>query len=116
MPVPGIVEWTPTNFQRFARSGARQALGSVEEIGHSYWDMAAPVSNDKRTRGGLKDSWFKEFKENGTSITLIFGASAPYAIFVELGTSKMGPEAPLRTTAGEMVAILPYLVAQELAS
>ncbi len=114
MPTSGLVTWHGALLREKVQDAAARALGSAEELGHAWWDVTAPVSSDKRTRGGLRRSWFSYVNTLGNQVVLIFGANSPHAIYVELGTSKMPPQAPLRTVAGEMTAALPSYIEIEL--
>lgn len=112
--MPANVRWNSAPLTAFVADGIQRALNSANEFGESYWKATAPVGTDPRTAGGLRDSWYGYTWRLGNSFELEFGAATRYAIYVELGTSKMGPRAPLRTTAGEVVAILPSYFANEL--
>jgi len=106
--------WRGEQLQEFVAGAMEKALQSGGEFGRAYWEHTAPVSTDPRTSGGLRRSWFSQISHTGKNLSLTFGSNAPYAIYVELGTSKMGPRAPVRGTAGEVVAILPSYFLNEL--
>jgi hypothetical protein len=110
----GQVEWHGAEFSGFVTKALQAALTTGATYGESMWDMIAPVGIDPRTSGDLKRSWFGHVTNVGGSLSLVIGASARHAIYVELGTSTMSPRAPVRTTAAEIVAILPYFIANEL--
>jgi hypothetical protein len=106
--------WYGSEFSAFVDDAMQKALGSGGEFGHAVWDMTAPISDDPRTSGQLRESWDHIVDRFGEGMSLMISANTRYAIYVELGTSKMGPRAPLRTVAGEIVSILPYYIAAEL--
>lgn len=116
MPNPGVVNWNGSQLTSHVIDASIRALVSVEQVGHEYWEVAAPVSNDPRTTGDLRKSWFTppRISISDDQITLTIGASARHAIYVEYGTYKMPAQSPLRATAGEIVAMLPYTVAEQL--
>ena len=106
--------WNGAGVLEHVTNAATRALSSAAEFGHEYWDMSAPISDDPRTSGDLRRSWFDQITRQGVDLNLEFGARTRYAIYVELGTSKMGPRAPVRTVAGEISAIIPSYFANEL--
>ena len=85
---------------------ADRALERLKEDAHNWWLIVVPVIT-----GHLRDSWAAIVIESTTGVALIFGATARYAIYVELGSVTVGPpRAPIRTTAGEIVHfVIPYL-------
>lgn len=99
------------------QDAAERALHSGEEFGHAYWDMTAPISDDPRTSGDLRRSWFAHVRPRYRKVVLTIGAATRYVVYVELGVPSRGilPRAPVRTTAGEIAAIMPYYLNQELA-
>ena len=64
------------------------------------WERTAPISNDPRTKGDLRSMFRAPIEAGEFNVTLTLNAYAPHAVFVELGTVKMPPQSPLRTTAG----------------
>lgn len=116
MPTPGIVNWNGSQLTTHIVEASIRALTSVEQVGHEYWDVAAPISTDPRSTGDLRRSWFSPPRINfsNNQVTLTIGASAKHAIYVEYGTYKMPAQSPLRATAGEIVAMLPYTLTEQL--
>lgn len=106
--------WNGSQVLEHVTNAANAALSSAAEFGHEYWNMSAPISDDPRTSGDLRRSWFDEITRHGVDLNLTFGAQTRYAIYVELGTSKMAPRAPVRTVAGEIAAIIPSYFSNEL--
>jgi hypothetical protein len=88
----------------------RAAVGATLEeagsTGKQVWNVVVPVETGK-----LKRSWFRRIEMRGLgTMVLVFGARIRYAIYVELGTGRMRPRAPIRTVAGELAPlILPIL-------
>jgi hypothetical protein len=95
----------------------RAALATMNEVGdsgHDIWLSVVPV-----VTGQLRDSWFQTIERRGEGrvVMLIFGARIRYAIYVELGTTRMRPRAPIRTVAGEIAPfVLPTFRRKLLAS
>jgi hypothetical protein len=107
--------WYGTAFSAYVTDAMQRSLMSAAEFGRSVWNLTAPIGTDPRTSGDLRRSWWDDgVVRIGEDLSLSFGAATRYAIYVELGTSKMAPRAPVRTVAGEMVAILPSYFANEL--
>jgi hypothetical protein len=95
-----------------------RTITRIGDQAHIWWVAVVPIGKNTKTHraGQLRDSWFTDTVNGRSYIGILFGASAPYAIYVELGTGKMPPQAPVRTVAGEVFPfILPFL-SQELAS
>lgn len=107
-------EWYTDEMMAYTSDAMRRALESGGAFGQQLWQHIAPVGTDPRTSGDLRRSWVDFVQQHGQNLALILAATARYAIYVELGTSKMSPRAPLRATAAEVVAILPYYFAAEL--
>lgn len=116
MATSGQVTWNTSALEHHAREGVQNALGSASEFGHAYWDATAPVSDDRRTSGDLRRSWDAVVHQAGNGYVLTISANTRYAIYIELGvpSKNMLPRAPLRATAGEISAILPTYLRDEL--
>lgn len=103
-------DWDATGAKERMVLAATVALGYMELDAYNWWDLIAPVGDDPRTSGELKASWFSDVVAGENGVWLTFGAGVRYAIFVELGTGRMPPRAPLRTVAGEVFPFIePYL-------
>jgi hypothetical protein len=107
-------QWHGQLFSQYVNHAATQALTSGGHFGRHYWDMTVPIGTDPRSSGDLRHSWFDEVTQFGDHLSLTFGARTRYAIYVELGTTKMAPRAPVRKTAAEITAILPSYFRNEL--
>lgn len=110
----GQVTWNATVLREHTRDGSVAALNAAGKYGHGYWDQIVPVSSDKRTHGQLKESWDDVVDALNNTIILTISANTRFAIYVELGTYKMTPRAPLRNTAGAITAILPQYIFEQL--
>lgn len=114
--MPDLVNWNPREWEARVQGAAFNTLDRVANDAHSWWDLVAPVGDDPRTSGDLKGSWFSNISSTGNfgQIVLHIGASVRYAIYVELGTGRMAPRAPLRTVAGEVFPLIEYYLYDEL--
>lgn len=110
----GVVDWRGEFLKLHVVSAAERALGTASEFGHIYWDAVVPISSDPRTSGDLRRSWDSVVDVSTGYLLLTISANTRYAIYWELGTSKMGPRGGLRATGGEIAAILPFHIAEEL--
>lgn len=108
--------WRPEPLIEKVNTASWETMRHAESDAHDWWDVIAPVGTDPRTSGDLKESWFSNVTVTDTGVWLVFGAGVRYAIYVELGTSTMEPRAPLRTVAGEIAALIPFLLANALAN
>src|SRR6476646_681927 len=106
--MPELVDWNPDAWEARLQAAAFNTLDRIANDAFQWWDLVAPVSDDPRTSGWLKESWFTNISSTGQfgQIILHIGASARYAIYVELGTGRMAPRAPLRTVAAEVVPLI----------
>jgi hypothetical protein len=88
-------------------NAARAGLTVTAADAKGWFSAVVPVD-----LGNLKDTWFSTITDTqGYWVMLTFGMGgpkAPYAVYVELGTGKMTPRAPLRTTAMEVFPIIGY--------
>lgn len=116
MPPPKV-RWDSRALEQRVQDAAINTLDRVAAQAYSWWDLVAPVGTDPRTSGDLKDGWFANISTTGGfgTVWLHFGSNVRYAIFVELGTGRMAPRAPIRTVAAEVMPLIPYYLAEELA-
>lgn len=91
-----------------ARRVAEATLEELRDFAHVVWVVVVPVGQKRPADNEphLRDTWFTRIEDRGGALWLIFGATARYAIYVELGTGKMAPRAPIRTTAGEVTPLI----------
>jgi len=114
--VPGTLRFQWNGDAQYERV-VTAAVGTAERLGvdaTQWWEASAPVGDDPRTSGELKREWFTDIEGHETSVVLTFGSRSRHAIFVELGTGKMTPRAPIRQVAGEIWPMIPYYFADEL--
>lgn len=102
-------EWNHAPVQSRINAAGERVMRRLAQQAHSWWMLVVPV-----VTGQLRDSWFDDLQNLNGFILLTFGARAPYAIYVEVGTTFMEPRAPVRQTAGEAFALLPFMLADEL--
>lgn len=100
-------------FQRMS-AASFDALDRASVDAKAWWDATAPVGTDPRTSGDLRNMWFSDIVGSAESVTLYFGSLAPHAVFVELGTGRMAPRAPIRTVAGEITPLLGHYLFESL--
>lgn len=114
--MPLKMNWDPKAWESRIRDASFNALERIGSDARSWWDLVAPIGTDPRTSGGLRASWFATVStsSNFGTIWIHFGSSAPYAIYVELGTGRMAPRAPLRTVAQEVFPLIEYYLYDEL--
>lgn len=116
MPGTYTFKWNKDPVVSRVNGAAERTMQRVGQQAAIWWFAVVPVGkNTKRHRAGeLRDSWFlRDVRSNGY-FGIVFGASAPYAIYVELGTSLQPPQAPVRTVAGEAFPFIEIFLAQEL--
>lgn len=95
-------------------SASHDALSRASLDAEMWWDAVAPVGTDPRTSGDLKRMWFSDVVGGEDTITLVFGSLSQHAIYVELGTYKMEPRAPIRQVAGEIMPFIPHYLWESL--
>lgn len=100
------------------RGACDATLNDVAEAGHQFWVFVAPVGKSTKTHeaGELRDSWFAFVIETPVGPALIFGSSAPYAIFVEWGTGRFTPRMPIRRTAASIFPMIEPALRRRLAA
>lgn len=110
-------KWDGAKFKQHVYAAAERTLMRLSVDGQTYWQYIAPIgkSSAKHEAGELRDSWFAYVTVQEDMIVLVIGASARYAIYVELGTTYMQPQAPIRTTAAELTPLIPIYLEQEMA-
>lgn len=89
---------------------AAAVVSGLEDAGadaHDIWEGLAPVSDDPRTTGDLRRMFRAPVISEEVNVALVLEAYARHAKFVELGTIKMGAQAPLRRTAGMVMPMVP---------
>jgi len=107
MPTTVTFNWNrDAIFERVALA----VVNGLEDAGadaHEIWEGLAPVSDDPRTTGDLRRMFRAPVLAGDVNVTLHMEAYARHAKFVELGTIKMGAQAPLRRTAGLVMPAVP---------
>jgi len=110
--------WNKQPFVNAVRAITTQAMQNMKQPAFDAWLSVVPIGKDRgeHEAGTLRDSWDARVIPTQHGCVLYFGATAPYAIYVELGTGRMAPRAPVRKTA-ELIAPLvhPYLVREAAA-
>jgi|SRR5215471_1508171 len=107
MPTTVTFNWNrEAIFERVALA-VQAGLEDAGADAHDIWTGLAPVSDDPRTTGDLRRMFRAPVIAEEVNINLHLEAYAPHAKFVELGTIKMGAQAPLRRTAGMVMPMVP---------
>ena len=100
--------WNKAPMINAVRQISQETLESMKPAAQTAWESVVPVGKeriyktsdrDPHKSGTLRDSWKSFVFAGRTAVTLFFGATARYAVYVELGTGKMAPRAPIRKTA-----------------
>lgn len=110
--------WDDSRFRAAVARASERTLNKIGDDAHEWWLVIAPVGESRKGHeaGELRDSWFAVVINTQSGVILLIGASARYAIYVELGTSFMEPRAPIRQTAGEVAPLIPYVLRDEMAA
>lgn len=104
-------DWNRDAAVRRMQAAGRRALESLQPDAQTIWDSIVPVKT-----GFLRASWYSVVTPSGTLLMLTFGATAFYAIFIELGTIHMEPRYPLRRTAQAVAPLILPRLLHELAA
>lgn len=86
-----------------------EAFEQVSDEALNYMQSVVPV----RT-GNLRDSCFVNIRLDGTRLQVRIGASAYYAVYVELGTSRTPAQPYIRPTFDFVIRILPGVINNEV--
>lgn len=108
--------WDKRRTVERVHNAAERTMVRIGEQAHIWWVGVVPVGKDTKHHkaGELRDSWFVSPVAGRAYIGIVFGATAPYAIYVELGHGTVPPQAPIRTVAGEVFPFIEIFFAQEL--
>lgn len=88
-----------------------EAFSNLGDTALEYMQNIVPVDT-----GQLRDSCFVQVNVEGGRIQVIVGAGAPYAVYVELGTSSHSAQPFIRPTFDYVVQQLATIVRNEVAS
>lgn len=86
------------------------ALQSLSDTALAYMQEIVPVDT-----GALKESCFVQVLVVGTRVQVVIGANTPYAVYVELGTSKNAAQPYIRPTYDLVLRLLPGVIKAEVA-
>jgi hypothetical protein len=107
MPTTVTFNWNrDAIFERVA-TAVQAGLEDAGSDAYDIWTGLAPVSDDPRTTGDLRRMFRAPVIAEQINMSLYMEAYARHAKFVELGTIKMGAQAPLRRTAGMVMPRVP---------
>lgn len=85
------------------------ALEKLSDQALAYMQQIVPVD-----KGTLRDSCYVRVSTEGTRLRIEIGATAYYAVYVELGTSRHSAQPFIRPTYDLIVSMLPQLLKREV--
>lgn len=87
------------------------ALSELADDALTYMQSIVPVKT-----GALRDSCFAQITVENGRLVLSIGATAPYAVYVELGSIRNAAQPYIRPTFDLIKSKLPDLIRKEVAS
>lgn len=104
------LEWNGPQVVTAVLNAITDALSILSDEALAYMQSIVPVDT-----GTLQSSCFVQIITLSGKIVLVIGAGAPYAVYVELGTSSHGAQPFIRPTFDYVIRKLPSIVRAEVA-
>lgn len=105
------IQWNGPEVFAEVQNALVQAFNKISTEALAYMQQVVPVDT-----GFLRDSCFVQVSIVGLRLRVVIGAGAPYAVYVELGTSSHGAQPFIRPTYDFVLSILPGIIKAEVAS
>lgn len=104
------LNWNGPQLVEVLTQGLVDAINNVGDDALNYMKSVVPVDT-----GALRDSCYAQVSVDNGRLKLEIGATAPYAIYVELGTYKMAAQPYIRPTFDYLIRLLPVVIKAEVA-
>lgn len=105
------LEWNGPQIITEVLNAVTYAISNLSDEALSYMQSIVPVDT-----GELRDSCFAQVFTSNGKISLVIGASARHAVYIELGTSSHSAQPFIRPTFDFVVQKLPGIIKAEVAS
>lgn len=101
--------WNGPAFVNMIVTSLGAAFETISDQALQYMQSIVPVDT-----GALRDSCFVDIGIVAGRLRISIGAGMPYAVYVELGTSRMAAQPYIRPTYDMVVSVLPGVIRNEV--